>query len=406
VYCPVLRRDFLSSADRAGSGVTYVVRNSVHGANRVLFSRNEWLSTSGNRADSVVSYYFAAGTDGIYSDGDTVSAAVRPCILATTDYAPGVTGGQYTFSRGLLDGCALFYGPGAIDVYAPNAQLTLRRMRVTGMPSTMTAARVRAGVFAADSSVFENGANATAPVNGVCGPGACAAIRVEVYSASLLNSVVSGFHPWPGLSVESSNSLSIEGSVLRANRFGITLGEGVAVPPGSPAAVNDVFDNDSAGLQYTGTSALTLPNTFWWGDPRGPRGLADPAATGDTILSVNGAPVTVSAAASPSHSGTQPAALRIVRGDAQTAPAGATLPKAFTVRVIDASGLPVPGVSVQFTVTGGGGSFGGQGAVTLTTNASGLAETTLTLGAAGGVNTVRASVGGGAPAVTFTATGS
>ncbi len=83
---------------------------------------------------------------------------------------------------------------------------------------------------------------------------------------------------------------------------------------------------------------------------------------------------------------------------------GTLLPKAFTVRVVDAAGKPVAGVSVTFRVTVGGGTFGGSNKVTVTTNASGLAEGTLTLGATPGQNTVTATPSG-LTAVTFTATG-
>ena len=407
VYCPVLRRDFLSSSDRGGPGVTYVTRNSVHGANRVLFSSNETFSTAGNRADSVVGYYFAAGTDAIYSDGDTVRAAVGPCILASTDLS-GVTGeGLYSFKHGLLDGCALFYGPGAIEVKVPNTQLSLLGMRVTGMPSTMTAVRVRSAVLTADSSVFENGSNAAAPVNGLCGFLPCAGVRAEAYSVDIRNSVISGFRGFPGLGVENTTSVSLRGNVVRENRIGVLIGEGVTVASTSGPVVNDVFDNDSAGFSYTGGSPLTLPNEYWWGDGRGPRSGSNLAATGDTIVAANPVSLTVSAAAAPGHTGTQSAALRRVRGDGQSAPAsaGAALAKAFTVRVVDADGLPVAGVSVQFSVTGGGGSFGGQGNVTRVTNASGLAEATLTPGTTPGGNTVRVSTGGGVRDITFTATG-
>ncbi len=61
-------------------------------------------------------------------------------------------------------------------------------------------------------------------------------------------------------------------------------------------------------------------------------------------------------------------------------------------------------MSVTFRVTVGGGTFGGSNKVTVTTNASGLAEGTLTLGATPGQNTVTATPSG-LTAVTFTATG-
>jgi hypothetical protein len=79
------------------------------------------------------------------------------------------------------------------------------------------------------------------------------------------------------------------------------------------------------------------------------------------------------------------------------------LPKAFTVRVVDAAGRPVAGVQVTFRVGIGGGNIGAS-QVTVDTNASGLAEVTLTLGPNPGPNTVTATVSG-LPTLTFTATG-
>src|SRR5581483_5131617 len=75
-----------------------------------------------------------------------------------------------------------------------------------------------------------------------------------------------------------------------------------------------------------------------------------------------------------------------------------------------ASSNPVAGIAVTFAVSAGGGSLSGTGCtgvpLVCTTDNQGLASATLTLGAAGGVNTVTASATGlaGSP-VTFTANG-
>jgi adhesin/invasin len=97
-------------------------------------------------------------------------------------------------------------------------------------------------------------------------------------------------------------------------------------------------------------------------------------------------------------------------GDGQTGTAGKPLANPFKVLVTDAVGTPVPGASVTFTVTGGGGNLGGSSSAIINTNAQGLAEATLTLGPApNAANTVQAtsSFGGnplkGSP-VNFTAT--
>ena len=95
-----------------------------------------------------------------------------------------------------------------------------------------------------------------------------------------------------------------------------------------------------------------------------------------------------------------------VSGDSpvQTGEPGAQLSSAFVVRVEDSSNNPIPQQTVTFRVTAGGGNLGGVSSATATTNSSGEASTTLTLGSAAGTNTVEASVSGVSSVVTFTAT--
>ena len=92
-----------------------------------------------------------------------------------------------------------------------------------------------------------------------------------------------------------------------------------------------------------------------------------------------------------------------VSGDAQTGRVGAPLGAPFVVKAIDATGQPVAGLSVAWTVTAGGGS---ASPASTTTNGSGLASTTLTVGNTVGTNnqTVTASAANalGSP-VTFVA---
>lgn len=82
--------------------------------------------------------------------------------------------------------------------------------------------------------------------------------------------------------------------------------------------------------------------------------------------------------------------LVLVSGSGQTGTVGTTLPTPLTVKVTDAIGTGVPGVVIAFSITAGGGNLS---AASVTTNSSGLASTTLTLGSAAGTNTVRAASG-------------
>jgi hypothetical protein len=91
-----------------------------------------------------------------------------------------------------------------------------------------------------------------------------------------------------------------------------------------------------------------------------------------------------------------------VTGNGQSAATGQRLSIPFTVRATDASGTPVPGVLVTFTVVSGGGTLS---APQLYTDSQGTAASSLTLGPSAGTNTVTAASGTlvGSP-LTFSAT--
>ena len=98
--------------------------------------------------------------------------------------------------------------------------------------------------------------------------------------------------------------------------------------------------------------------------------------------------------------GEPPDAIVLVSGNNQSGRPGAALANSFIVEVIDENDDVVSGVTVTFAVTAGGGTLS---ATSATTNASGRAQTTLTLGDAPGDNTVAARVTG-LTGVTFKAT--
>jgi hypothetical protein len=96
------------------------------------------------------------------------------------------------------------------------------------------------------------------------------------------------------------------------------------------------------------------------------------------------------------------AALSVSGGNNQTGSVVSALGSALAVTVTDAGGNPVSGVTVNWSVAGGGGSLGTLSSVT---NGAGVASTTWTLGALAGLQSVTASAAGlaGSPA-TFSAT--
>ena len=94
-------------------------------------------------------------------------------------------------------------------------------------------------------------------------------------------------------------------------------------------------------------------------------------------------------------------ALIKVSGDAQEGTTREMLPIPFIVEVQDEHGKPMIGVPVTFAVTAGGGLLS---ATTATTDATGRAQTTLTIGQTAGTNTVRATADGIQSFVIFTTT--
>ena len=88
-----------------------------------------------------------------------------------------------------------------------------------------------------------------------------------------------------------------------------------------------------------------------------------------------------------------------VSGDRQSGAGGTTLTDPLVVQVNDGSGSPLEGVTVNFTVTSGGGSVSPTSSVTA---ANGQASTALTLGTTTGINTVEAT-GTDIGTVSFTA---
>ena len=94
--------------------------------------------------------------------------------------------------------------------------------------------------------------------------------------------------------------------------------------------------------------------------------------------------------------------LEIISGDEQQGPPGTALEKAFVVEVRDQTDKPLPEVQVTFSVSSGGGTLG---ATSVTTDATGRAESKLTLGPESGTNTVVVTVTGVQGEQTFTAEG-
>jgi len=216
------------------------------------------------------------------------------------------------------------------------------------------------------------GLNATFSATAV--PGAAFRLVVAAQPSTARSGLV--FNPQPLIGLEDSlgNSVAQSGVVVTA-----TIGSGGGTLGGTPTATTSAGTATFTNLMITG---LAGPRTLTFSAP----GLL---------------PVTTT---SFSLTGGIASDLGKTAGDNQTAPVATVLPVAVAVRVTDAVGNPVPGVTVNFLVLTGGGTIVSPSAVT---DAQGIASPgNWTLGPTAGGNTLRAaSAGLTSSPLTFSATG-
>jgi len=225
------------------------------------------------------------------------------------------------------------------------------------------------------------GANSlTATVAGVAGPLTFTATGVAGTPAAMVIQAGNGQSAPVGTAVATAPSVRIND----ANNNPVA---GVAVT----FAVASGGGSLTGGSQTTSAGGVATVGSWTLGTTAGANTLtATAAGLGSVVFSATG---TAGA----------PASIAVNAGDGQSAAAGSPVAVAPSVLVSDASGNPVPGVTVNFVVTAGGGSVAGGSA---TTSAGGIAQvTSWTLGSAAGTgnNTLQASVSGLPGSVTFTA---
>jgi len=211
-----------------------------------------------------------------------------------------------------------------------------------------------------------------------------------------------------------STTINATGTPGPATTLAATAGDGQSVSVGTAVATlpqvraTDTFGNGVSGVAITfavasgggsatGTSQVTdaagLATVGGWtlGTTAGTNTLTATA----TSATLNGSPVTFTATGVPGS----PASIVKQGGDAQSGVVGTTLPTQYSVLVTDASSNPIPGLTVGWAVAGGGSITASS-----TTNASGIAVATRTLGTVAGTQTATASVSGLSTGFTATAT--
>lgn len=252
------------------------------------------------------------------------------------------------------------------------------------------------------------GGNATTGSNGIATVGSWtlgAAVgpnSVTATSAGLTGSPVT-FHATGNAGAASQ--IAINGG----NGQSAVAGQAVVVAPS--VIVRDAFNNPVTGVNVTFAVATGGGQVTGGAQTTNAAGIATVGSwtlgttAGANSLSVSstgltGSPLSITATGTPGAATT----VAISAGNNQSAPAGTNVATAPAARVTDANGNGVPGVTVTFQVTGGGGSIAGAAPAT---NASGVATiTSWTLGNAVGANSLSATAPGltGSP-LTFNATG-
>ncbi|MBF0142599.1 MAG: Ig-like domain-containing protein [Magnetococcales bacterium] len=198
----------------------------------------------------------------------------------------------------------------------------------------------------------------------------------------------------PAISINTGvDGQNAKPGVAYANALAVTLASS-----GVPSAGVTVTFSAPAGFTFANGTATTTATTDANGVATASALTAGPTA-GAYSVTVSATGYTSKTVALTVGAGNASTLSKI--NDNQKGSVGAVLAKPFTLTVTDAGGNAVSGATVTFAVASGGGSIN---VATATTNASGQAGTTLTLGTKAGANTVTATVGS-LTAATFTATG-
>ena len=225
------------------------------------------------------------------------------------------------------------------------------------------------------------------------GPNTLVVTSPAISGASVTFQAAGGAGPAANIAAFSGNGQTgtAGGNVPNPPKVKVTDANGNFV-----AGVTVTFAAGSGSGTVTGGSAVTdaagIATVGSWklGTTPGQQTLTAAAA------GLAGSPVTFTATAV----APVPSALAGFAGNNQTTRPGTPVPILPAFIVTDPAGIPVPGVTVSFTITAGGGTLT---SATSVTNTDGIATVGWTLGSALGTNSLQASIPG-IPAVTFNAT--
>ncbi|HEX2722105.1 MAG TPA: SGNH/GDSL hydrolase family protein [Gemmatimonadaceae bacterium] len=324
----------------------------------------------------------------------TLGTAAGPNSLTAT--TPAIAGATFTFQA------AGGAGPAAVIVAVGGNNQTATAGGLVGTPPSVKVTDAN-GNFVSGYTVTFTPASGSGSVTS-------ASVVTDPSGIATVGGWRLGPTPGPQSLLAIGNGLS--GSPVTFNAIAVApvpstiagfAGNNQTARPGSPVATPpSVRITDPAGIPVPGV-AVTFEVTGGGGTVSGGTattnadGIAAVASwvlgptTGTNTLtatagSLSGSPVVFSATAA----ALPPTAMAIVAGDNQTALAGQPVPIAPSVKITDAEGLGVAGVTVTFSIRSGGGSLTGANAVTNTAGIATLQSWVLGIGG----NSLYASVPG------------
>ena len=352
-------------------GVTMFRNRFQGGRYSVRSERSSWTMTE-SFSSAAVAGVFATDADTIQLASDTVLTTSGDACVSSTG-----NGSRVEIINGRYAQCGTTgtVGGRAVAMTGTTTTLTVRGATIGGPNQTGIDFTGR-DLVARGNVIVGQG---TKTVGTFVGGGAIDAVVTG--TATIRGNTITDYAGSIGLLIDAS-VLSLDSNIVARNRVGVQLANWSTVT----AVDNDFSDHELVAVQHSRSTTLTL-SSHWWGDARGPRRTAAPAATGDSVGPLI---ATGTLDAAPLSPGSGAFAIRHIRGDGQSGARNSPLPFALTTRVVDAAGRPVAGVLVTYTIIDGNGKLSSNSA---TTNASGLAEVTFSLGASPGRNAVRATAG-------------
>jgi hypothetical protein len=353
-------------------------QNRIIGGRRgILSDRSSW-SLLRSRVDSIALTIETSGSDTLSLTDDTLSAAGTACLSSRR--------AELTLARVTLNQCGVGDLP-AIGLVGGAIATDLLTISGTN-PRAIVVDSARRALIRRTTLRGPNAATV-----GIAGN---AGVDLTADSATVTNSFITGYPDRAGVWL-NGGVVRADSNTVNRSRRGIVVAQALV---SLDIRDDDLYDADTAALAVLSPTPITAPG-IWWGDARGPRGTSS-TTVGDTAV---GPVTTTPYRATALRVGISATRMRKLGGDFQTVPQQTVLPRPFSVRVTDADGLPVGNKTVTFAVPGSSRStFGGNRTVNVITNASGIAEATLTLGRTAS-ETVTVTAVGVSDVLNFTVTG-